>query len=790
MLINRFDKRRGGNMKKKFKKINILVIIFTLFISSLFTGFTVNQNIYSETIANIFNGTNYYEHIGGHDTLGVERSFFTTANMDSSDLMPYVFEGEVTGKYTLTSMIREIEAQGFKVVSGINGDLYDTTSGASRGISIHEGLIKTSGYQSEYAIAFDNAGKASLASVSIDYSVKGTMNVPTSSSAATTDPNASATDTTVYVPTPYNKTIGYVNIPHGGGKALHMYNRQYGATTKSNQNCVEVVIDTANAASAQPIVNGTITGTVLGGKSYTKATPIADNQIVLSAAMDSPYATELAMLAPGTTVEITAKNNGSANLNNAKEALGIYNLIYDNGNYTSTNADVHPRTCIGIKPDGSTIILAIDGRQSGWSAGMGLRDTAEYLVSLGCTTVANMDGGGSTMLASRLPGKEAKATVKNKPSGKSERAVTNGLFFVYKGNGSGKMENIHTYVNYPVAMPGADVQLSTFATDNKFEPAQLSGTPTFDVEGGKGSVNASGLFTAGSTAGIATITARVGELTTTTKIDIYDGITFNLNVSKIAVDPGKTSDINVKAFRGYVPVASKDNLFTFKCDENIGKIDENGLFTATTKTGQTGKITVSYKDKVAEVPVQVGTPLTDFEDTKNHWAKEYINKLAADGIVNGMGNNLFQPDGSLTRAQFLAMLAKTLSNVDVSKSPSAGFTDVPKTEWFYNYVNWGFENNIVKGMDATTFAPDQKISREQMAVMLVNFANSQSATLADKGVTAKFTDEALISSWSKDHVNKVVAAGIISGHPEGNFEPQGNATRAQAAKVVYSYINR
>ncbi|MEG1584996.1 MAG: phosphodiester glycosidase family protein, partial [Anaerovorax sp.] len=378
--------------------------------------------------------------------------------------------------------------------------------------------------------------------------------------------------------------------------------------------------------------------------------------MILSAAMDSPYGAELAQLVPGTSIEVTATNSGSTALNDSMEAMGVYYVLYENGKYITPGTNVNPRTCVGIKPDGSVMMLAIDGRQSGWSAGLGLTEAAEYLVSLGCTVVVNMDGGGSTTLASRLPGKEATATLKNSPSGGTQRAVTNGLFFVYQGTGDKQVQNLHTYVGNSLVMPGADVKLSTFASDSMYEPVPLPGGVSYSVESDKGTVNGSGVFTAGKTAGKAVIVAQSGEKSAKTTVEIFDGITFNTNEQKLFVDPGKTADINVAAYRGYAPVASKDSLFTFKCDEKIGTIDENGVFTARNQGGLSGNIVVSYKDKVKNIPVQVGSPLVEFADTKTHWAKEYIGKLAARGVVNGMGNNLYLPESTLTRAQFLTML--------------------------------------------------------------------------------------------------------------------------------------
>lgn len=763
------------------------ILVLALTTSTFLTGFTYQggiDSVYYETKADIFHGTSYYEQLGGHQSNGVERDFYVTSNLQTSGLIPYVFEGEVTGKYNLDSMIKYIEEQGYTVVTGINGDLYDTASGAPKGLSIHEGLIKSSGYAPEYVISFNKAGKASLEAVNVQYTVKGTINVPTASNPATTTDGA--VQGTTYTQQPYNANIGYVNVPHGAGKALHLYNRQYASSTKVTENSVEVVIDTASAEMAQPRIGGTITGTVVGGKASTKNTPIADHQMVLSAAMDSPFAAQLAQLAPGTSIEITATNCGGAGLNESQEAIGIYYLLYDNGQYITNGTNLNPRTCIGIKPDGTVLTYVLDGRQSGWSTGLGLTDAAEHLVALGCSTVVNMDGGGSTMMATRVAGKDTKAILKNSPSERTQRKVTNGLFFVYKDKGNGVAENLHTYASSPLLMPGASIQLSTYATDNKYEKVSLPGSVNYSVEDTeKGSVNASGLFTAGKKAGLVNIVTKNEKLETNTNVEIVDNFTFNTNVQSLNLDPGKTYDINTAAYLGYAPVAGNDSLFTWTCDPSIGTIDANGLFTAASQNGYSGNITVSYNGNTKTIPVQVGVSIVNFDDTKNHWAKDFIGKLAARGIVNGMGDNKFFPDTPLTRAQFLKMLANTNTGLDVSQSPAAGFQDVTSTDWYYNYVNWGFANGIVKGMDEKTFAPNAQISREQMAAMLVNYSNSVKLTLPNNGTTTAFTDADRISQWAKDQINVVVSAGIIGGYPEGNFDPQGQASRAQAAKVIY-----
>lgn len=498
---------------------------------------------------------------------------------------------------------------------------------------------------------------------------------------------------------------------------------------------------------------------------------------------------QISQLIPGSTVEITV-NDRNGGLTDCKEAIGVYYVLYDNGQFISNGTNKNPRTIIGIKQDGTIILYVLDGRQPNFSTGLGLTDTAKHLIDLGCITVVNMDGGGSSVMAVREGGIDSKANIKNSPSDGSQRKTTNGFFLVYEGEGGNNAENLHTYASQPLAMPGANVQLTTYASNEKYEPVPLRKAVEYSVGRNSDSyVDENGLFTAGTDIGDESIEVRSGKLKTTVNVSIQDDITFTTNVQNLVIEPGKTSDINVTAKFGFANIASKDSLFTWSCDSKIGTIDNNGLFRAGNETGITGNIYVEYKGNKKTIPVQIGASMIDFEDTKTHWAREYIGKLAARGVVNGMGDNLYQPDGPLTRAQFLTMLAKTIYGLDTSQSVSAGFKDVPETEWFYSYVNWGFENGIVRGIDNETFAPNEKITREQMAIMLDNFTESIELVLPEINNGIIFTDSGLISSWASESVQKIITSGIMGGYPEGDFKPQGHATRAEAATVIYKLLD-
>ncbi len=820
---------------RKFTAVFLTVVM----LAGIFaTGFTYQPgigNVYYETSAEIYDNASYHQQVAGHNANEIIQAYFVNADTQSTDLKPYVFEGEVTGTYTMDTMISAVEAEGYQVVAGINGDVYDTVSGTPKGLTIHDGKIKTSGYAPEYVIAFDEDGAASLERVNLRYTLKGTISVPIVTGSSVIDPlqpmdsfrsadliqpkewfqppqPTEPTDATqllqltdpkdwtepaglaappvVYVPTDYEAEIGYFNVPHGAAKALHLFNCQYASSTRTSGNPVEVILNVDSRADAELAVGGTITATVAEVRNGSSNTPIGDRQLVLSTAGDSAHAVQLAQLIPGSTVEIAVHDWNSGNLADSREAIGVNHLLCEEGRFVANGNGLGPRTLLGINPDGSLLLYAVDGRQPGVSDGIGLEDACRHLMDLGCRTVVNMDGGGSTVMAVRAGGIDSRAVIKNSPSGQTQRKTTNGLLLVYDGHGGSGAEHLHTYPSQPLAMPGADIQLQTYASNDRYEQIPLRNRVTYSVDTHLGHrVDKNGLFTAGSAIGMAEIEAKSGDLGTTAQVNIQNMITFTSNVQNLVIEPGESFDIDLTVKFGHAPIASRDNLFTWTCDPVIGAIDANGLFQATNESGISGRIQVEYNGLQQSIPVQVGTPSLDFADTKTHWARHYIGRLAARGIVSGMGNNTYGPDNSLTRAQFLTILANTVEGSDPTLAPPAGFKDVPPQEWYYNYVNWGFAQGIVRGIDNATFAPNAKVTREQMAIMLDNLARSTDLVLPVANGAVSFTDAALISPWAAGSVSKIVAAGFMGGYPDGKYKPQGNATRAEAATVVYKLLN-
>jgi hypothetical protein len=167
---------------KNKRKFTAYILVMAMLAATFLTGFTYQEgigNVYYETKSIIYENTTYHEQLGGNDAKGIQRAYFVKADIMNSGLKPYVFEGEVRGTYTMSTMVNTLESQGYHIVAGINGDVYDTATGTPKGLVIHDGKIKTSGYAPEYVIAFDKYGIASLQKVELEYSLKGMINVPT-----------------------------------------------------------------------------------------------------------------------------------------------------------------------------------------------------------------------------------------------------------------------------------------------------------------------------------------------------------------------------------------------------------------------------------------------------------------------------------------------------------------------------------------------------------------------------------------------------------------------------------
>lgn len=183
-----------------------------------------------------------------------------------------------------------------------------------------------------------------------------------------------------------------------------------------------------------------------------------------------------------------------------------------------------------------------------------------------------------------------------------------------------------------------------------------------------------------------------------------------------------------------------------------------------------------------------------FVDVKNHWAGKQIAFLANRDLVAGVGKDHFAPERALTRAEFTVLLAR-LAGLAPDPAGAARFADVPAAAWYRGLVGATVKAGLVAGLSDSAFGPDKPITREQMAAMLARFLTiekiaAQPSTEEVPKLLAGFGDAAGISSWARSAVALSAREGLLTGRANGQFAPQGKATRAEAAAVLYRLYTR
>ena len=180
-------------------------------------------------------------------------------------------------------------------------------------------------------------------------------------------------------------------------------------------------------------------------------------------------------------------------------------------------------------------------------------------------------------------------------------------------------------------------------------------------------------------------------------------------------------------------------------------------------------------------------PAPAFTDITGHWAADNILFAASRGLLSGTSDTTFSPDTGMTRGMFVTALGR-LAGINPDSYQTGKFTDVKADAYYAPYVNWAAQTGIVEGVTDTTFAPDTNINREQMAVIMKNYAAKLGYDLPQTLKAVTFADNTQISSWAKDAVKSMQQAGILAGKNENKFDPKGTATRAEVATVLRQFV--
>ncbi len=176
-----------------------------------------------------------------------------------------------------------------------------------------------------------------------------------------------------------------------------------------------------------------------------------------------------------------------------------------------------------------------------------------------------------------------------------------------------------------------------------------------------------------------------------------------------------------------------------------------------------------------------------FEDIYDHWAEEDILFCAVRELFDGTGAKQFSPDIGMTRGMYVTVLGR-LWKVDTDRFGTSRFDDVKSGDWCAPYIDWAVQSGIVDGFGNELFQPNQMITREQMALITARFIKYAELDLKPVNGAEVPADRFAVSDWAADEAWLMLETGLIKGKPHNVFDPQGNVTRSEAAAVIKRLI--
>ena len=286
--------------------------------------------------------------------------------------------------------------------------------------------------------------------------------------------------------------------------------------------------------------------------------------------------------------------------------------------------------------------------------------------------------------------------------------------------------------------------------------------------------------------GIVTVTVRAEEDAASGMLEIA----LDKNVQMISLEsPAALSTYTEKdgkvifAYAGYDTIAKGQVIATLRVKPNADKATVT--FTETERGGKTleDKTTVTLRncDGKTDCPSAAFTDL----DT-SAWYHEYTDYVLENGLMNGMGNGIFAPNGSATRGMVVTILYRMAGEPEVKSDMP--FTDVKEGQYYAKAVTWAYENGIAMGMTETLFAPNCAATREQIVTFLYRYARLAGLDVSARGDLAAFPDSSAVSNYAKDTVSWAVGTGLLVGDEAGRLLPKASGSRVQLAALITRFL--
>jgi hypothetical protein len=251
------------------------------------------------------------------------------------------------------------------------------------------------------------------------------------------------------------------------------------------------------------------------------------------------------------------------------------------------------------------------------------------------------------------------------------------------------------------------------------------------------------------------------------------------------------------------PTIKADDGYIFKGWSSNGVLVENPktyfIRSATSFTaiyekssGSTYSTSTSRNPSQTTTVQSAGTTVvnTFYDVASSSWYYNSVTDICKKGYMNGTSNGMFEPESTLTRAMLVTILYRYACEPNVDTA--ATFTDVQSGTWYSDAVAWAADAGIVNGVTDDTFDPNADITREQLAAIMYRYSDAFGYDISASGNIIKYNDSSQISDWAQTALIWTTGSGIIDGKDNNRLDPQGKATRAEAATIIErfdSYIN-
>ena len=567
-------------------------------------------------------------------------------------------------------------------------------------------------------------------------------------------------------------------------------------------------------------IGSEITATVESVDEYNGSIAIPEGKIILTVDANAPeeYVQALSGLQIGEEIKITFGFEGDERWEDVKLGIGATGdvLIEDSTVYSDFEAGAHPRTALGIKEDGSIVFYTIDGRQTGYSYGVQLRTLAKRMAELGCTDAINLDGGGSTSYIVQFPG-DATTTLVNSPSDGGLRKVSNFLFLKNNQKPTGILNRITVYPLTSYILVGNSIQLTPKGYDKAYYPVTLSDVSYSIDENSNNTITKDGYFTANE-GGTSTVYASTGNITGSTDVVCVDKPTIKVKntkgstINSVSINREKSMTLSAEAYYGYNKLATNKDNFKWSCDEEIGTINNNGVFTATDNVNdvegyiyvEAAKTTVKIPVKVKGLEIIYNTIGIDVDD----------DVLTVDfNVQNGLPidkeNIVIKTDGKKIEFEYedgiaTATIDKDTNKITVFATNSQGYSsfksvtvsdsvyDNPfsdtKNHWAKDILSYMYSAKIVNGEptdNGLIFNPGKSMTRSEFAVMITNYLGIDVKEYSD--VELPYTDANKIPQWALNSFKALYELGVVKGSDNNGklyANPTDSITRAETATII------